>query len=374
MKVNLILLLILLLISCKKGNPGKELNDQQILLLKDEDKTVKLSELFSEINYVPLQTTKKSFIGEIIHIKLFDKTYYILNQAGENSNIKTFSYNGKYLGTVGNTGAGAKEIFKPRDFVLNRDVLYVWDNKGIHSFSRNGNYLKFMLKAHFVGRIFFYSEKSFFFLHELNPPGFLSKYDVKGNLEKVFIPFDLWLGAFEHAKIIEIKESFHIFSPVVDTIYSYSNDNLIPKYFIQCNSAKSLGKLFLDNKNLNPYELSKVINKTPHFNITHYNENENYIYMSYLINRKKNMLLINKNTWNQLHFSDYINDFDHGLFGDAVLLTDDDQLVVPLHSYELLDYFKKNKNLTVPGPFWSLANRISLNNNPVLMICKLEFK
>ena len=372
MRFIIIILLTLVLVSCKDGDKGNP-NNPKTILLKNENKTINLSELVSEVNYISLETLPESLIGEIIKIKISDKKIYILNQAGANSSIKAFSYTGDYLGHIGEIGNGPKEIIRPRDFVLNNDIIYVWDTKGIHSFSKTGGYLKFMFEAHFVGRTIFFNNRYFFFLHELNPPGFLTKYDIKGNLKKVFIPIKYSLGAFEQSKIIELNGSYHIFSPLIDTIYTYSDNNLFQKYLIQCNNAKSLGKLFLENKELNPYELSKVINKTPSFSITQYIENQDFLYIIYSIDTKNNTLIINKKTGNYSYVKHFINDVDGGIYGNSRLITNENELVIPLNSYDILEHIKNNPNVVAQdSPLNTISKNLDLTSNPVLMICKLK--
>ncbi len=373
MKFSLIISFIFVLFSCKDGTIEHDSSKPKAILLKNEIKNVNLSEIITDINYIPLETIKESLVGEIIKIKIYENIIYILNQAGENSNIKIFSFSGKYLGDIGRIGNGPEEIQKPRDFVINNDIIFVWDNIGIHSFTKTGNYLKFLFEAHFVGRTFFYNDNSFFFLHELNPPGFLTKYDIKGNLKKVFIPSDIWLGAFEHSKIIELESNYTIFSPTFDTIYTYLENNLLPKYVIQCNEAKSMGKLFLENKDLNPYELSKVINTTPSFDITCYNENERFIYINYTIDKRNNTLLINKESLDYQYSTHFINDIDDGIFGNARFITKDDKLIIPLNSFDILEHIKKNQaSIKKNSPLRIVSKNLRLTSNPVLMICKIK--
>lgn len=373
MKFCLFISFLFVLLSCKDRSIKQDFGNQKVIFLENVDKTIPCSEFVSEITYTPLETAKESLIGEIIKVKIYDNIIYILNQTGENSNIKTFSSSGDYLGEIGRIGNGPEEILRPRDFVINNDIIFVWDIKGVHSFTLNGSYLKFMFNAFLAGNKFFYDSEFFYFFHELNIPGVLSQYNIKGTLKKVFIPLDFGFGNSESSRVIKIENTYHLFTPSIDTVYTFSKNKLMPKYVIKYNGISSFGEILLSHKQMNPYELLQLINKTDHAFISTYIENDKYLFLLYWFNNAKNTVIINKKTWDHKYFKQIFNDIDGGLFGDARFITQNDELIIPLNSFDILEHIKKNQTaVSQNSPFRMVSKNLSLTSNPVLMICKIK--
>jgi hypothetical protein len=364
-------------ISCvhKENKNGNPRNNTRTIILKDINNTVNLSQLINEIHYIPLETTSESLIGEISNIKLFDNTFFVLSETGTSSVIKTFSSNGKFSEYFGKYGEGANEIYRPRDIVRNNDLYFVLDNTGIHSFSRNGIYLKRMFINKYNCRKFFYYDRNFYLLHGLSVPGLFSKVDLHGNLIKTFLPLNVWIGTTEEDKIIAIGSKLHVFTPNLDTIYelSLNNEEFRPAYYVKAEGIPTLGELIYKNKDLNPYELVNVINTKEHAEISNFLENKRYLYVEYYYKRRITSYVLNKTTNKGIYFSHFLNDVDNGYFGSPILMTTHNELIIPLYPYKLIEYFKKNKNLikNKDNQLWEIVKIIKVDDNPILMKCKL---
>lgn len=364
---------VFIALSCTNKKTIDNTTKVRSIILKDGINEIKLSDLVSNIKYIPLETKTNSLIGEILNIKMYNNKFYIISRSGTQSDIKVFATDGKFVMQFGNYGKGANEILNPADIIKNNDIFFVLDKTGIHSFTEDGLYLKKLFKR-FPGRKFQFFHNYFYILHGLNPPGLVSRIDLKGNIKQTFIPLKLWLGATEQDKIIPIDDGLHIFNPLLDTVY-YLNDNIIlPKYYINSIGVKTICKILFENKKLNPYELSKQINSQSNASITNYNENDHYLYIDYLINQQKETFVLNKLTDKSIYFSKYINDIDNGYFGEPLTLTDKDLLIIPLYSYELIEYYKSYFNVlnSKNYPLWQIVKNKKIDDNPILMICKLE--
>jgi len=371
----LVVFLFLSFYSCKENKKEPDKSEVRTILLKDTDNIIELSSIINDIQYIKLETGKESLIGSIIDFKVFNGTFYVLDRIGSKTRILKFSEKGKYLGLFGVTGSGPNEILDPRDIVKENEIFYVWDKTGVHSFSEKGVYLKFMFKAFLAGDKFVYSDRNFYFFHEMNHPGLISKYDINGNRKQIFFPNDFGFGNTESSEIVNIGNSFHFFSPEIDTVYSLCDEHLTPKYIIRCDGIKSFGELLLSKNDMNPYELLRFINKSEYSMIDVFLENEDFIYLSYRYNQKMSHILIDKKTWKQNYYLHCINDLDGGLFDDVRCLTAENKLIILLEPYEILDHFKNNsENLSEHSRFLTIAENTKLTDNPVLMICKINYE
>jgi hypothetical protein len=345
-------------------------NEKQSITIKEVNSRIKLSKLFSSINYIPLQTTNESLIGTIEKIYIKNNIIYMIDGFLQNTNIKTFTTEGQFIKEIGDIGKGPKEIMGPRDLYIYNDTLFIWDKKGIHSFSLSGEYQKHIFNAFLPGNNFFYWHNHFYLFHGYNKPGLLTRYNIKGKVLKIYYPIDYWLGGAEGEHINKINNNtFSLFSPNSDIIYYLKNDSLISKYEIKCKTVESFSKLLLKYRNLSPPERLKKINNISHYTTLLFLENKNYIYLKYIIRNKPYILIINKNTGKKVYFNDNIN---KGVYNDAIYITNENELVIPLYPYDILNYIKKHKNKLNTTKFYSIVKDVSSNDNPVLMFCKLK--
>lgn len=107
--------------------------------------TIYVSDLGQNVNYIPLETTDSSLIGDRPYIRKFRNTLLV---ASEKQPIMMFSLeNGKFIKIIGNIGQGAKEYIPSYDrpvFWTDNNEKYIFvksaDNK-IQQYDSTGNYV-----------------------------------------------------------------------------------------------------------------------------------------------------------------------------------------------------------------------------------------
>ena len=106
------------------------------------DKVLALGELVENIKYIPLQTTRRSLIGEITKLICVEKYYFILDQY-TSRNVFIFSNDGTFIKTLP-TGQGPQDIFRPQDIAVdeNMEHLIVYHKTGFSHFDYQGNFVK----------------------------------------------------------------------------------------------------------------------------------------------------------------------------------------------------------------------------------------
>ena len=132
MKVKLLIVLLIIFCSCgRKSNDNKSDAGSVIkidLLSEPGSKVEKLSEFAVDIDYIPLQTTENSLIGNLrSKIVNIDKRIYIQS----NKEILCFDREGKFLFKLENSGRGPQEYVDIIDFDISSD------NKTLTILSKN---------------------------------------------------------------------------------------------------------------------------------------------------------------------------------------------------------------------------------------------
>jgi hypothetical protein len=84
---------------------------------------LKMSEIISEISYIPLETNSKCLLGNM-WIYVFGKDILVKSNSSDES-IYRFSTDGKYLNKIGSKGNGPSEFNGWTDMFLQGDTVYV---------------------------------------------------------------------------------------------------------------------------------------------------------------------------------------------------------------------------------------------------------
>lgn len=85
---------------------------------------VKYSDIITDYNVIPLETTNESLIGNIDKIVFHDNQFFILDQFKVRT-IFVFSSTGKFMWKLSKFGKGPGEFIEPTDFCI----------AGVNSFS-----------------------------------------------------------------------------------------------------------------------------------------------------------------------------------------------------------------------------------------------
>lgn len=137
------LLLLLLKTSCKN-------RDNNIRYITDFKRTVQvqfvesalLSDLIeSDFSYIPLSSDSNHLIGRASRLIFKDSLYFILD-GSISKKIFCFHSSGKFNFAFGKVGKGPGEYVSPRDFLIEDDHIYVFDDFSRLVFDRKGNFIQ----------------------------------------------------------------------------------------------------------------------------------------------------------------------------------------------------------------------------------------
>ncbi len=122
MRTKLFIILMIVFCSCGRKGTNETKNASSIkvidLLSEPESEITRVSDIATDIDYVPLQTTENSLIKSITKIVTCDNKMYIRNGY---SDILCFDREGKFLYKLNKTGRGPGEYNFIRDFDISSD-------------------------------------------------------------------------------------------------------------------------------------------------------------------------------------------------------------------------------------------------------------
>ncbi len=364
---KIIVVLIVLGFGCskKKQNPA---DFKKIVLKKNENVEV-LSRFVSELEYIDLQYPADSLIGPIESLKLLGNNIIVKQRNAGNFSYLRFSEDGEFLNKIG-PGSEDGALQTPRDILKYDDKFAVWDEGGVHALSESGNYIGKIVDTRQTGNSFFYSLDNFYLFHESNGPGYLSKYSRNGKLSEVYKAGNKQADDLNYSRVIEmVEDSFHLFSPVNDTVFAFSREQLSPNYLIEGEQYPTLANALKKINDFDETDKLKYLHNNKHWVIKRYLENPNFIFVVYRLASDSHYLIIRKSDWKTTYFERAINDIDGGIWDYPMYLSDEDELYIPLGTHQIAGHKMLNKKRF---GFDDVIKRNLENQSPVIMKCKLK--
>lgn len=349
--------------------------DGQILRLKpDLQKAgeMKMSELFSSITYIPLETKQECLIG-YMNVSFFGKDLIVKTNT-EGMSIFRFSQEGRFINKIGNTGRGPEEFADYSDILLSGDTVFVLSNftREIICYSIKGTFLT-RYKLETTGRprsIVQLSDRSY--LISLSDP------DKIGNILKTDKNFKTISGMMPYVPLatnplpFKFKRSFDkifYYYNYIDTIFEVSKGYMIPSMIVdygKYDAKKDLSTNAENNLILNKPSISEFNSSNYYYQLNIYYPYRNLSYTNlYRIADGKQV------TWTKL-----INDLDDGALDRWAGRIVDNNMVFTLMPLTIIQRFNEMTEAEKLNPknsgFVTMAEKITHESNPVIMICKLK--
>ncbi|MBT3383152.1 MAG: 6-bladed beta-propeller [Prolixibacteraceae bacterium] len=368
MKFNTIYFLVFILInvSCSKNDDfGKAV---KTIYLKETKDILPISSFIKKLDYLELSFQADEIsIGKIEGIKNIGNEIIIKQRKARETSYLRFSKDGVFKNIIAQSG---NEIDVFKDIIKYNKDFAVWGETGIHIISGTGKYKKKLFELDVPGNSFFYSKNKFFLFHESVSPGYLSRYNSNGKQEKVYFPNENQTTNSGYSNISMLgKDNYQFFSPLIDTVFAFSENKLIPKYRVDGSPFPTFIQILENVGDLDRLETLKYINNNQHVVIKNYLENRNYIFITYWVGSISNNLIINKKSWQTTYFDKAINDIDGGIWGTPLYLSDDDILYIPINSSRIGSHKILNKR---KRGFVKLKEKNQVGDNSIIMRCKLK--
>ncbi len=388
-KSNFILILLFIVFySCTK-QPAEGL--RTINVLDAEQSSLKISEIADEITYVPLASD--SILANIMNVTFCNDEYFVKDNK---SKFLRFDKSGNLLNQIGRRGKGPGEYRYASNFVIHPKTGNIYISGGnpeqLMVFSREGQFLKTIeLTKKGVLSLDINGENLFLFYldgSEHNEEN-MELLDTDGNIilsypnkfkyerGRGFVGFMGECITYLFNGKLHFKEIFS------DTIFSIEGQNMIPQIILNSEDKRFTPEIrtkVIEEVSVDPRAPSvSMMNSVIQSNLF---ETSNFLFYNYGYNKKGRTLIFNKSTNKTIEIDvkeGIINDLDGGLNIHLKMKKDDNTVFSWINAYELKEYVTSEafKNSTPLYPekkkeLEQLANRLTENDNPVLMLVKLK--
>lgn len=253
------MLVLLVLVSCSNSQKhkvqqtkfniisGDELSNDSLITIKIDLKNLEefnLDALIENIDYIPLETNKKCILGEITKIKFCNNKFLIFDRI--TNSILIFSKNGRFEQKIANLGKGPGEYNKISDFdvneKLNEIIIFSDLPQKIIKYSFSGKYISEFQTSFYSRHFSLLPNNNFaFYLEYMDNSKRIKKEfnliicDSIGKIKHGYFPYDSKkLSNFFYKSSLHFfgfDTKRHFVGDLNDTLYSISDNKIIPKYF-----------------------------------------------------------------------------------------------------------------------------------------------
>jgi len=248
--ISLIYVTLVLLCSCNNNNKILS-KSEKVDLIIDVDpskaiKSIQMSELFLDINYIPLETNENSLIGNVSDIIKYKDRFYILDNDITQS-VFCFSETGRFIFKINKRGTGPGEYVKLAGFTLDTDrehlLLHDTSTKQVLRFGPDGEFIESHRIEFQAYRFSYISDGYFAFYCEYVPNNEFLNNGRYPNLIITDQDFNVYKTGLEFSKDANFpaipnsmqcfsrhdSKSLSLITSLNDTIYNVSKDNVFPR-------------------------------------------------------------------------------------------------------------------------------------------------
>ncbi len=414
LRILTVILLALFLLGCSSEQKTIPVIDLQKVLRNTQE--VPLSQFIESLEYIPLELTPESAIGQSIKLQLTEDYIIVRNySSGTTSLFLLFDRKtGKFIRQLGKLGRGPEEYMRPFDNFYNphnkriyatgetRSSIRVYNVDG--KFQESFGTPKLTETSAKSGYIFpspgtFLSADTLIGYAE-NPTGLISRRLViftKNREIKSFPNYDKWSSEGSGEQFYSISQDPIFFSwgnkvsfkeRSNDTIFSVSMEKLIPRYVLYSGDARFPYKLSREEA------LEQMTNPWDYFETHNLFENSNYLffYLGSELTQDENDPTISHITYNICIFNKKTNntiackndedgnsyltdDMNNFMQITPILITENNEMVAYLQASDIIKWLNENSaksaSLITKLPW---LNDLTALDNPVIVIGKMKKK
>ena len=189
-----------------------------------EDNVIRYSQLYSKIEYIPLETTDESLLAEITKLKILaDGKILIFDRIKDG--VYLFGGEGIFIRQIGNKGNAHNEYFSIKDMTFdcynNRVVIYDAIKNHLMFYNLDGQFL-FSLELNCYPSAISVIDKDYICLY-LNYTDDLSKRSVGNNIKIIDYKGEI------KSEFLEYDSNYRNFHPACENVFSQSDETLFIK-------------------------------------------------------------------------------------------------------------------------------------------------
>lgn len=351
-----------------------------------DTKSIPLSSIGKQLEYIPLETNPNCMLQSIQHISFNEDFMFIADY----TKILQFDRKGKFLKQIGANGRGPGEYYGITGFCVDQKnkklLVNSYNGRKILEYDFDGSYTKSIdqpwrsyqfIVYDTTGFIFHftndndstvYSKYNFYITdHELNPIYKIKRCFIrKSNIAAREIP------------LYYFHNTLHFKQYTVDTLYTLENEKPKPYAIFRLGKSKLDPNIMFDGRNPNVAEMIKEI--ANYFEISKILETENYLFtnIAFGVADSSKHCIFNKQSAETMIIEDegIRNDIDGGIRFWPKYIYNDNILVDYVDAFKFLNMLNnrdlnnseqgKNRN----DQFEILTKKIIETSNPVLILLR----
>jgi hypothetical protein len=353
-----------------------------------ETKSITLSNIGKQLEYIPLETNPNCMIQSIQHISFSEDFMFIADY----TKILQFDRKGKFLRQIGANGRGPGEYLEITGFCLdpkNKKMFVNQCNAGceILEYDFNGSFIKSFNQPWRSYQFIVYDNTGFIF-HFTND-----------NDSTVYSKFNFYITDYEFIPIKKIKRNFirksniaarkiplyyyksilHFKQYTVDTLYTLENEKPKPYAIYKLGKSKLDPNVMFDGRNPNVAQMIKEI--ANYFEISKILETDNYLFtnIAFGVADSSKYCIFNKQSAETSIIEDvgFKNDIDGGVRFWPKYIYNDNILVDYVDAFKFLSMLKKRESNNIKGEgdnrndnLEILKKNLTESSNPVLIVLK----
>jgi hypothetical protein len=404
---NFILILVTVFLGGCNRQKSLEQNRDYITISVNPSKALKainMSEIFSDIEYVPLESVDKHLIGIINQLIVYKERFYIFDK-NQTQSVFCFQQDGKFLFELNKKGQGPGEYLKVISISIDHDndhlLLYCSNTHQILVYDLDGNYIKSHRNMNIWANQFSYigdSYAAFYGSYTSNykyakngmTPNLLmiNTDNYKVQHTDLFFPSEINFSALVsnancfssyHNGIVSLLEEYN------DTIYHLSKGRVDRTYYVDFGNMK---------KDKGFYSLMKspttALGQIPEYermhdvcNICGWVESRTDVFLFYYHKLVEHYAFYNKETkqiidvcrdfGNETSVDPFCNDINGGPFA-VVYSTDGESFYGVIESYQILEMKEsiQTSNAVNKDKLIKMIDSIDEFDNPIIVKMKMK--
>jgi hypothetical protein len=364
------LISLVIMISCNHSNHSNE--DITVPIDLTAVTEMSMSEIFSQISYIPLETLPESIIDDQpLTIKVYNDKIYTIDK----NRVLRFNIDGSFDKEIIHNGRGPEESVSIMDIAVNDEIIYILGRTRLFKLDSNGNQLMTAVIPTSSLSIECFMDDKILIYHGLtfSEDKFYKASIYNSNLDLIERFWETPEVSFRPVR----RNSIHIGSDVTlvtqtynDTIFDFSNGTPIPKLILEFGDQSTTTKTeYTTQKSI----FISDIYPTSQFWLIRLNSFMNQMREQY------NIFYYPDNETIRLTSNKLCNDIDGGIGFSPFRCYNNNKdeaiymVLKPVKIKERLNKLKEEgQDVDSNETFIDMAEKISINDNPVLMKCEIK--
>jgi len=346
-----------------------------------ETKSVPLSSIGRQLEYIPLETNPNCMLEGIAHISFSEDFMFI----ADIDKVLQFDRKGKYLRQNGANGRGPGEYTGITSFCIDQKNKKVFVNQcedgcKILEYDFNGSFIRSFNQPYMSFQFIVYDTTGFIF------------HFTHDNDTTVYSKYNFYITDYEFNPTYKIKRHFiresnigareiplyyyngilHFKQYTVDTLYTLENEKPKPYAIFKLGKTKLAPNYSFNYYNPNVAEMMKEMERF--IEISKIVENDNYLFtkIAFGLTDSSKYCICNKQTaeTTMIENKGFKNDIDGGLQFWPRYIYNDNTMVDYVDAFKFLSMLKKRENNNRNDKLEILKKNLTETSNPIIIVLK----